>query len=71
MDLKQTLPGSLDAYAVSMNGHLLIFQQDYNLCLKRKDRQSLTHRWCVSDEARSTYMSTRRGHYRPWMVRAK
>lgn len=57
MELKQSPEGSREN-AVGMNGHVLIFQADYNLCLKTSP--DLAYRWCLNDEAKTTWMNTRK-----------
>jgi hypothetical protein len=65
MELKQSpAEGKNSAReSVGMNGYVLTFQQDYNLCLKRQGQGGEVGAyagWCVSDEKPSTFMNTRK-----------
>ena len=51
MELKRS-PKDKVSEAVSMNGYMLIFQSDSNLCVQKVDR---SHVWCINDTIGSKY----------------
>ena len=67
MELKQSPPDGKNSAreSVGMNGHALIFQHDYNVCLVKSnpnasDYKAGDYKWCVGDEAKATFKNTRK-----------
>lgn len=67
MELKQSRPDAKGSFenAVAMNGHALVFQHDFNVCLVKMEPGAKAFtpagvRWCVSQEAKAAYKNTRK-----------